>query len=419
MDRVVRLGYILGGLVALGACDGAVTATRPDGGMGDGGADAGRDAEGPGLDAARADAGPVRPDAGGEDAGAGDAGPPEPAAHPFGIGLVGPGSTMDLDLTADLVGPGGHVKMIFPGVTSATAGPEADWVRAVSDAHARQLIPVIRMGPPWGDLRVRYQSDDGTRRSYTNLAAAYRRVVEGLPLRDGGPLWVEVHNEPNLCYEWVCDRGDVPGDWIGYAQVAHEYASLLRDVADALHAIGDPRIRVLNAGLAPGGAVRCECGGEGFEAGITSLDFLREMKVGVPDVFERVDGFASHSYPAQGEGWGFFVPFDESLTGLRYFARELEIVGRDLPVLMTETGWCVPGSRCSGGTGDREQVADWTVRAYREVWQPDDRIHAIMPFMLRDGAWSDFEWVTADGTPQPVYTRVRALRCETVPGRCP
>jgi|GEM_PF-4513623 len=122
-------------------------------------------------------------------------------------------------------------------------------------ACARDLLPVVRIGPPGRDNDVRDDADAGSNFfRFTALADADRRVVAGLPLRDGRAIWIEVHNEPNLCYEWVCTPGTVAGDGIEFQQVAHEYAVLLRDVADALHAMGDHRIKVLNGGLAPGGA---------------------------------------------------------------------------------------------------------------------------------------------------------------------
>lgn len=360
-------------------------------------------------------------DAGVRDSGQPDTGTTMPPTNRFGIGFVGPGDTADLERAANLAGPGGYVKLIFPGIVRDTPGPDPSWSAAVRDAYARDLVPVIRMGPPWGDTFVRDQSDPGSGyRRYTQLAAAYRRVVQGLPLRPGWPLYVEVHNEPNLCYEWRCRAGSVPGDWISGDQIAAEYAAMLRDVADALHAIGDARIRVLNAGLAPGDVRRCQCGGDGYEAGATTLDFLRAMQSAVPDIFRRLDGFASHSYPAEGFGYGFFVPFDRARTGLLVFERELEVVGRsDLPVFMTETGWCQPGPRCPMNGGSRDQIADWTERAYQEIWLTHPRIRAVMPFVLRDVGWNDFAWVDPGGSPYPVYNRIRALRCRSIPGRCP
>jgi len=333
----------------------------------------------------------------------------------FGIGLVGPGSQLDWDLAADLDGPGGHVRVILAGITRDTTGPDPSWVDAIDAVYDRGQIPVVRLAAPWGSADQRDASDDAAHLDYHSLAAAYARVVEGLPRRAGLPLWIEVLNEPNLCYEWKCTAGsgDGGGDQLGYATTAHEYAALLRDTADALHAIGDPRIKVINAGLAPGGAASCQCGGDGYTAGVTSRDFLTEMKAQVPDVFDRLDGFASHACPAQGEGWGFFVPYDQAGPGLHWYARELEIVGRDLPVLITETGWTTDGG------GSREQIAGWTVQAYQDVWLTDPRIVAVMPFMLRDAAWDAFGWAAPGGGHYPVYDAVRALRCSMIDGRCP
>lgn len=353
------------------------------------------------------------------DAGSG-VGPP---INRFGIGLVSAGNTSELDLTADLTGPGGFIKMIFVGVRPGMSGPNPEWIDVTREAYARDLIPVVRFAPDWGDRRVRNQSDSGSDGlAYTGLAASYAGIVRGLPLREGWPFYVEVHNEPNLCYEWACDRGRFAMDRIPSERIAEEYASMLRDVADALHAIGDPRIRVVNAGLAPGGVRWCECVGAGegaFEAGNTSREFLSQMQTGVPGIFDRIDAFASHSYPAEGEGWGFFVPYDRAGTGLRYFESELTTIGRtELPVLMTETGW----PHMHGGTtyGSRDEVATWTRQAYENVWLTHPSIRAIMPFILQDpGAWDGFAWVRGDGSPYPVYTEVRDLRCTMISGRCP
>jgi len=331
----------------------------------------------------------------------------------FGIGLVGPGDALDWNLAAELAGPGGYVRLVLPGITRDTQGPDPAWIAAVQAIYDRGLVPVLRLAPPWGDADVRNDSDDAAHLHYQALAAAHRRVVEGLPRDAALPLWVEVHNEPNLCYEWTCRAGEGVDGALPFSTTAHEYAALLRDVADAVHAIGDPRILVMNAGLAPGGAASCQCGGTDFSPGVTSREFLSEMKVAVPDVFARLDGFASHAYPAAGEGWGFFVPYDQAGPGLHWFARELEIVQRALPVFLTETGWTTAGG------GSREEIAAWTVSSYRELWLVDERIAGVLPFMLRDPQWDAFGWAAPDGAHYPVFDAVRALRCETIAGNCP
>jgi len=367
----------------------------------------------PRVDAGMPDAGPAGPDAGPM---------PPPTGNRFGIGFVSPGNAAQLDLSADLTGPGGHVKLIFDGVVPGMSGPQGSWVDATRMAYERGLVPVVRFAPPWGDRRVRNQSDDGSGLRYTSLAASYVAILRGLPIPSGAPFYVEVHNEPNLCYEWLCDRGVFPDDRITYQRTAQEYAAMLRDVADAIHATGDDRYLVVNGGLAPGGVRWCECNGTseaGFEPGITANEFLAAMNDAVPGVFGKLDAFASHSYPASGAGFGFFVPYESSGPGLRFFEMELATIGRsDLGVLMTETGW----PRAHGGTtyASEDQQAQWTVQAYQNVWLTHPNIIAVMPFILQDaGSWDGFAWVDGGGGSRRVYRDVRSLRCGMIGGRCP
>jgi len=369
--------------------------------------DPGNDADG---GAPSADADPAAPDAGSADASA-TLGPPR---NPFGIGLVGPGNAAQWDRAAELSGFGGHVKPIFAGVERGMTAPPAEWVDAVAQIYARDLVPVIRLGPPWGNRNLRDQSDDAEHMQYGALASAYAAVVAGLPRRDDWPLIIEVHNEPDLCYEWVCAAGtapsnpDAPAGWMHYSDIAAEYAAFLRDVTGAIHAIGDPRIRVINGGMAPGGARACECGGDGFTPGITSREFLLAMEAAVPGVFDELDGFASHPYPAEGEGWGFFVAYENAGPGLHYWETELAALDLAKPVYITETGWTTG----AGAQGSREQIAAWTVSSYANDWFDEPRIAGVMPFILQDGAWNDFAWLDTGGAPYPVFTAVREWRCD-------
>jgi len=346
---------------------------------------------------------------------------PGPPANRFGIGLVSPGNAGEWDLTAELTGAGGHIKLIFPGVDLNTTGAPDDWKNSVGQAYARDLVPVIRIGPHWGDRNIRKLADDTNHTVYTSIAAKYAAVVSELPLRPGWPLVIEVHNEANLCYEWECNPGDAPSHpdvapgWIHYTDTATEYAYFLRDVVTALRAIGDARIKIINGGLAPGGAVACQCGGDGFTAGVTSREFLSVMETAVPGLHASLDGFASHAYPAQGEGWGFFEPYDQSLVGLRYFETELTTLGVDKPVYLTETGWTINGA----AGGNRGLVADWTKSAWENVWLTHPKIRAVMPFILQDSSWDAFAWADPAGNPYPVFNTIKDWRCSlNIPEPC-
>lgn len=345
--------------------------------------------------------------------------PPLVTGNAFGIGLVGPGDGNQLNLAKELSGDGGWILLIFPGVTKGTTGPDAGWIGSVQGAFDRGLFPVIRLGPPWGQTQIRDDSDDAAHLHYKQLAQAYAAVVDGLPIHPEIPLYVQVHNEPNLCYEWTCDGG---GSLDGATRAA-EYAGFFRDVADAIHALGKPQIRVSLGALAPGGVLSCECcGGDqcGFQPGATGLDFLDQMAAAVPGIWSRLDFLASHAYPASGTGFGFFVPYDQGLTGLKYFEQELAAIGLpDLDVVITETGW--PRSFDGFPAVSAADQAAWTKQAWEGVWLPSPNVIGVTPFMLQDAFWGDdqgFGWVHTGGAKQPVFDTTRALRCSLGFGPC-
>ncbi len=335
----------------------------------------------------------------------GDPPDPERPDNPIGIGLVSAGNSDQWDRAAELAGPGGHIKLIFAGMTTGMTGPEDGWVTAIREVYARDLVPVVRMGPPWGQEDVRNSSDDARHRDYTSLARSYANVVAGLPLREGWPIWIEVHNEPNLCYEWECDASE---GWLDQATMAAEYASLLRDVTTALRGLGDDRVKVINGGLSPGSVGSCECGTDNYSGGHTSTTYIAAMRAEVPTVFSDLDGFASHAYPSQGEGWGFFEAYEDCAAGLAYWRTEIDAAGIPYkPVLITETGWTVD----DGAHGSRDDVAAWTVSAWQDDWFPEAQLEAVMPFQLQDAAWDSFSWVQTSGETYPVFDAVRDWRC--------
>jgi hypothetical protein len=323
--------------------------------------------------------------------------------HPFGVHtfvqdtLAGPVVGAQLDWSRALSGPGGYVKQLFYPVRATTQGPEKGWVEFVAAAYDRDLIPVLRLQGGYDPENGRWsrpdQDPDG---SYASIAEAFRRVVAGLPRRDGRPIYIEVWNEPNIDADWGGETDPV------------EYARFLLEVSDALRSLDDPRVVILNAGLAPGG-------------NYSHLDFIDAMFTAVPRAAHAFDVWASHPYA------GNHPPeYDDTYYSIHGYRWELERLARyrdtgDLKVMATEGGYAL-GNQDNPDYPpiDEDRRSEYTRRAFQEYWLRDDRLLAVMPFQLSDPfeGWSQFDWVHPhsetgpDGSPEmayPVYRIVKEL----------
>ena len=94
-----------------------------------------------------------------------------------------------------------------------------------------------------------------------------------------------------------------------------------------------------------------------------AYEFLGGMEAAVPGIFARLAGWASNPYSVPHHG-----------DGLRYTHRayeaELEAIGRDMPVLITEAGHL--------NTGDEHEIAAFYEQAFRD-WMADPRVVAVTP----------------------------------------
>jgi hypothetical protein len=94
-----------------------------------------------------------------------------------------------------------------------------------------------------------------------------------------------------------------------------------------------------------------------------AYEFLEGMELAVPGIFTRLSGWASNPYSVPHQG-----------PDLRYTHRayesELEFIGRDMPVLITEAGHL--------NTGDDKEIAAFYEAAFRD-WMADPRVVAVTP----------------------------------------
>ena len=109
------------------------------------------------------------------------------------------------------------------------------------------------------------------------------------------------------------------------------------------------------------------------------------MNEAVPDIFKKLDGLSSHSYPNPGFSQPPWVNTKMSVTSFK-FERDLveQLSGKKLPVFITETGW-------AHGAGNLAQ--NYKI-AYEQLWLSDGRVRAVTPFILNyvGAPFAQFSW---------------------------
>lgn len=305
-----------------------------------------------------------------------------------------------LDRARDLVGEGGVVKQLVMPITLDTRTVPTCWVEFVWAAYRRGLDPILRLqGKRAGNVWL--APDPRGPYAYADIATRYRDFVAALPRVDGRTLYIQVWNEPNRREEWG-----------GYVS-PEAYARFFSAVADAIHSLGDPRIRVLNAPLAPAGDY-------------DNLAFMDAMFTAVPESLWKFDLWAAHAYP--GNRPPEYNHHDGTArAGDRHtidaYVLELERLaewGRpDVRVILSETGYALGDASFSEYPPiDEWNRAEYMRRAFADYWSRWPEIVAVAPFQLSDPdrRWSAWDWIAPYGAPHPQYTAVAHLSLSDVPG---
>lgn len=285
-----------------------------------------------------------------------------------------------------------------------------------------QLRPILRLATTFDQQNHWWtappQDPDG---GYQTVAEQYATFLAQLQW-PAGPHPIIIGNEPNHGGEW----GGVP-DPAGYAR-------FLLDTAKAIQA-HDPQAFILNAGLDP---YAPHTNGQPFADGLVYMDeesFLDGMLGAYPDVFQLLDGWASHAYPLgpfRAAPWEqtFQIDWLNGATnphfmpppawignrGLNSYEWELLKIASYgygiLPVFITETGWRHPAGEQFGDYPSLPTITTYLDLAlygnnnrYPEApaggWTPllaDKRVEAIIFFAL-DGnpvEWSHTNWLALD-----------------------
>lgn len=146
-----------------------------------------------------------------------------------------------------------------------------------------------------------------------------------------------------------------------------------------------------------------------------SFQFMSEMNKARPGIFNKLDGWASHSYPQPNFSGN---PDAKGRWSIRAYEDELDYlkntlgVKKALPVFITETGWAhAEGKDYDPGFYSDEQIAEYYKIAFEDVWLPDDRVRAVTPFTVKyEAPFDHFSWINADNVPYEHYDLVKSLK---------
>jgi len=282
----------------------------------------------------------------------------DPASVPnnkFGIHIFSEKDTADAaNLVNSTGGDWGYVTIV---ITESERDHDR-WQKVFDQMRRLHLIPIVRLatkanGDTWDAPQ---EAEIGGWVAFLN---SLNWVVQN--------RYVVISNEPNHAQEWG-GRIDPAG-----------YALYLKEISQKLKA-ASPDFFVLPAGLDPSSTNTATT--------MTEDRFLYREIGAEPDVFNFIDGWASHAYPS---------------AGIDIYDHELTIVGKTLPIFITEAGW-------SNDKYSESQISANLVGAFTNTWN-NPKVVAITPFIL-DYTTSPFDvysWKKSDGSFYSFYSDVQKM----------
>jgi hypothetical protein len=271
-----------------------------------------------------------------------------------GIHLINP-TNSEVEEAAGLVNTSGG-SWGYVTVTIRRDDKDFDkWQNFFNELRRKHLIPLLRVTTiPEGNFWKAVE--EGEADSWANFLDSLNWPTKN--------RYIIVYNEPNHGQEWGNSV-----DAKGYAKVLDQFITKLK--------AKNSDFFVLNAGLDASAPQK-------IPAYQDEVSYLTEMNQEVPGIFNKLDGWVSHSYPNPDYSGS---PRSTGRGSIRNYLWELSILKglgltKDLPIFITETGWKhSEGLRTEGGYPTSEVVGQYLKQAFDEAWN-DPRIAAVTPFLL-------------------------------------
>lgn len=239
------------------------------------------------------------------------------------------------------------------------------WQNFMDECKRLKLIPIIRLSTEayYQNTNVWRIPTDSDILDFANFLNSLQWPIEN--------RYVVVFNEVNRFDEWGGESPD-----------PKRYSDILSYSVDVFKE-KSPDFYIIMAGLD-------NASPNDREQYMDNFVFIREMEENNPEIFKKIDGFASHSYPNPDFSQ---PPLPGKREGITTYQFEYELInknsGKKVPAFILETGWH------SEKLGEAK-VAEYYKTAYREIWDKDkDKIVAITPFLLNSqgGSFDTFSFI--------------------------
>lgn len=225
------------------------------------------------------------------------------------------------------------------------------WQKFMDETARHHVTPIIRIATEgyWANTSVWRKPDDFDIVDFANFLNSLSWPTKN--------RYVLLFNEVNRFDEW---GGDPPAP--------SEYADFVSYAADAFKTRNEDFF-IIAGGLdnaSPNDGTKY----------LDNLVYLRKMHEHNSDVFQKIDGFSSHSYPNPNFSQ---APSLSKIEGTSTYKFEVDLVerlsSRALPVFITETGW-------NAEVLPQGVISEYLKMSMTEIWGNDPRIVAVTPFIL-------------------------------------
>lgn len=266
----------------------------------------------------------------------------------FGVHIL---FTTELSEAARLVNSGGGD---FGYVTIPIQASDKDlekWQKFMDDCGGLRLIPIIRIATEnyYFDTKVWRKPAYDDILDFANFLNSLEWPVKN--------RYIVVFNEVNRGDEWGGDPSP------------SEYAQILNYTTEIFKSL-NPDFFIISAGL-DNAAVNSN-------TSLNQYNFMIQMAQEIPEIFDKIDGMGSHSYPNPAFSVPPWITTNKSISSFK-FEKNLafELSGKNLPVFITETGW-------SDEKASESQIGQYFTYAFENIWS-DQNIVAVTPFLLQAG----------------------------------